>query len=70
MSQPMPQPDANHRSPEYPPVADPGHPHPEEPKKVTTKEVRQATDVRGMSTVLIVSITLVVLGFLAVSLWA
>ena len=59
-----------HRSPEYPPVGDPVHPHPEEPKRMTTPEARQAVNVRGMQLVLVASVILVILGFLAVYFWA
>jgi hypothetical protein len=58
------------RSPDYAPVADPDHPHPEEPKRMTTNEVRQAKNVQGMLPVLIISMVFVILGFAAVYYWA
>lgn len=52
------------RAPEYPPVADPEDQHPEEPKRMTANETRQAVPTGHMRYVLGISIALVVVAFL------
>jgi hypothetical protein len=52
------------RAPEYPPVADPEDQHPEEPKRVTTTEARQAVPTGHMRYVLGIGLALVILAFL------
>lgn len=52
------------RAPEYPPVADPSDPHPEEPKRVEAIETRQAIPIGHMRYVLGIGLVLVVVVFI------
>lgn len=51
------------RPPEYPPVADPAHPHPEEPKRLAANEARQAVPTGHMRYVLGIGLFLVIVAF-------
>jgi len=51
------------RAPEYPPVTDPVHPHPEEPKRLETNEARQSVTLGHMRYVLAFGLGLVIVAF-------